>query len=317
MFGTLLTVLVVFGVVGALLVAVGASEQSSRRKGTQAAPPSFTYTPDSPVPTTNPTTARATSARATTARTTAPATTEPVGPQPVIALDQHPLFRDSSAYLGNMDCDLPRWSTDVATARAFFAAASSCLDQMWRPNLAAANLPFRSPGLVVAERPSQLSSPCGRSTSDAFYCSASSTIYMSTAGLVLHNTPFPPMEALSIYAHEYGHHVQGLTGLLQAGSNQRRQLGATSSGGLETSRRMELQASCFGGMYIGSAEAGGSWTPQEGFAAVRHNYDRGDGNGRHRDHGTPEHNGNWYNHGYLKNRNYECNTWLAPSNEVS
>ncbi|MFE5479503.1 MULTISPECIES: neutral zinc metallopeptidase [unclassified Nocardia] len=311
--GAVLTVLTVFGVIGLLVAAVALSDQSSPGSVAKTTPPSFTYSSNSPVPTTNPTTARAT----TTARTTAPTTTKPAGPQPVIALGQHPLFSNDDAGLTNMDCDLPRWSTAAAVAKAFFAAAQVCLDQMWRSNLTAANLPFQSPGLVVAEQPSQLSSPCGGSTSDAFYCSASSTIYMSTEGLVLHNTPYPPMEALSVYAHEYGHHIQGLTGLMQASSNQRREQGTMSAGGLETSRRMELQASCFGGMYIGSSEAGGSWTSQEGYAAVKHNYNRGDGDGRHRDHGTPDHNGNWYNQGYSKNRNFECNTWLAPADEVS
>lgn len=311
--GAVLTVLTVFGVIGLLVAAVTLSDQSSPGSVAKTTPPSFTYSSNSPVPTTNPTTARAT----TTARTTAPTTTKPAGPQPVVALGQHPLFKNDDAGLTNMDCDLPRWSTDVTVARAYFAAAQVCLDQMWRSNLAAANLPFKSPGLVVAENSSELSSPCGGSSSGAFYCSASSTIYMSTVGLVLHNTPYPPMEALSIYAHEYGHHVQGLTGVMQASSNQRREQGTMSAGGLETSRRMELQASCFGGMYIGSSEAGGSWTSQEGYAAVKHHYDLGDGNGRHRDHGTPDHNGNWYNQGYTKNRNFQCNTWLAPSDEVS
>lgn len=316
-FGALLTVLTVCGIVGALLTAaVTLSDQTARDNTAATTTPSFTYSSNSAAPTTNSAPASSTTPR-TSARTTAPTTTKPAGPQPVIALGQHPLFSDNTAYLPNMDCDLPRWSTDAATAKAFFAAAQVCLDQMWRTNLAKANLPFRSPGLVVAVNPSELSSPCGGSSSDAFYCSASSTIYMSTAGLVLNNTPYPPMEALSVYAHEYGHHVQGLTGLLQASSNQRREQGAMSTGGLETSRRMELQASCFGGMYVGSAEAGGSWTSQEGYAAVKHNYNRGDGNGRHRDHGTPEHNGNWYNQGYSKNRNFECNTWLAPADEVS
>ncbi|GAD84796.1 hypothetical protein NCAST_25_02180 [Nocardia asteroides NBRC 15531] len=316
-FGALLTVLTVCGIVGALLTAaVTLSDQTARDNTAATTTPSFTYSSNSAAPTTNSAPASSTTPR-TSARTTAPTTTKPAGPQPVIALGQHPLFGDNTAYLPNMDCDLPRWSTDAATAKAFFAAAQVCLDQMWRTNLAKANLPFRSPGLVVAVNPSELSSPCGGSSSDAFYCSASSTIYMSTAGLVLNNTPYPPMEALSVYAHEYGHHVQGLTGLLQASSNQRREQGAMSTGGLETSRRMELQASCFGGMYVGSAEAGGSWTSQEGYAAVKHNYNRGDGNGRHRDHGTPEHNGNWYNQGYSKNRNFECNTWLAPADEVS
>lgn len=316
-FGALLTVLTVCGIVGALLTAaVTLSDQTARDNTAATTTPSFTYSSNSAAPTTNSAPASSTTPR-TSARTTAPTTTKPAGPQPVIALGQHPLFSDNTAYLPNMDCDLPRWSTDAATAKAFFAAAQVCLDQMWRTNLAKANLPFRSPGLVVAVNPSELSSPCGGSSSDAFYCSASSTIYMSTAGLVLNNTPYPPMEALSVYAHEYGHHVQGLTGLLQASSNQRREQGTMSTGGLETSRRMELQASCFGGMYVGSAEAGGSWTSQEGYAAVKHNYNRGDGNGRHRDHGTPEHNGNWYNQGYSKNRNFECNTWLAPADEVS
>lgn len=33
--------------------------------------------------------------------------------------------------------------------------------------------------------------------------------------------------------------------------------------------------------------------------------------------GRPERNCGWYEHGYTTNRNFECNTWLAPSEAVS
>ena len=47
-----------------------------------------------------------------------------------------------------------------------------------------------------------------------------------------------------VIAHEYGHHVQNLLGLLDAGRRRRREGGAV---------RVELQADCFAGVWAGNA----------------------------------------------------------------
>lgn len=316
----LFTVLGVFLVVG-LLVAAGFAASSSERSTTAYTPtytPSFTYSPATTPSTysSSPTTSRSASTSRTTGHRTT-TSTKPAGPQPVIALGNHPMFSDTSIGLNNVRCNLPAFALDPAVARAFFESASTCLDQMWQRDLGVTNLPFSSPGLQVAYSPEQLSSPCGSSGSAAFYCSSSKTIYMSTSEYGKGRTNFPAMEALAIFAHEYGHHVQALTGLLRASHDQRYDHGASTPLGLETSRRMELQASCFGGMYLGSAQAAGSYSTDEAWTAIRDHYNRGDYPGRPRDHGSPDNNGWWYEHGYTTNRNFECNTWLAPSDSVS
>ncbi|WP_067789882.1 neutral zinc metallopeptidase [Nocardia amikacinitolerans] len=308
--------------VGSLIaaaIAVAASESENDRR-TTAYTPSFTYTPTVPSSSaTTTTSARPTTRASSSVRTTSATPTRPAGPQPVAKLGDHPMFSRNEIGLNNIRCSFPRYSSNPDVARAFFQAGLACLDEMWKPNMGVFNLPFSTPGLVVKANKEELSSPCrsGPASSEAFYCSSSKTIYMAMNGLIDNTTPYPAMEALAILAHEYGHHVQGLTGILGAVHDRRYNLGARTAAGLEMSRRLELEASCFGGMYLGSAQFAGSFSPAEGSAALQDHYRRGDHPGRERDHGSPAHNGSWYEHGYKTNRNFQCNTWLAPSDEVS
>ncbi|MFD2353045.1 neutral zinc metallopeptidase [Nonomuraea ferruginea] len=55
-------------------------------------------------------------------------------------------------------------------------------------------------------------------------------------------------------AHEYGHHVQNLTGLLDSWWGQTLET-SNQNGKLALSRRLELQATCFGGMWMRSVAA--------------------------------------------------------------
>lgn len=319
--GALAAVLGVFGVfvvVGLLVVAGLASGtlQNSATGGSTGYTPSFTYTPTTTPSTSAPSTGASSTSRSyTTSR--AATTTRPAGPQPVLELGNHPLFTDSSLGLTNARCNLTQFSLTPSVALTFFQSAAACLDQMWRPNLAARDLPFESPGIEVASTTAELSSPCGTGSSEAFYCSTSKTIYMSTVEFGDGGTSNPGVEALGVFAHEYGHHVQHLTGLLRASHNQRYSQGSTTDAGLDTGRRMELQAGCFAGMYLGSAQAGGTFTPDVASIVLQNQYNRGDHPGMVRDHGSPQHNGWWYEHGYSTNRNFECNTWLSPADAVS
>ncbi|MFA4051321.1 hypothetical protein ONA88_19325 [Mycobacteroides chelonae] len=96
---------------------------------------------------------------------------------------------------------------------------------------------------------------------------------------------------------------------------QRRAAGVDSPLGLELSRRLELQAQCFSGMFLGSRR-GGTITQQE-LDLAWNDQDRGDGQQPTRDHGSNQHAEAWWRHGSLKNRLWECNTWLADSSAVS
>ncbi|MFV1356627.1 hypothetical protein [Mycolicibacterium fortuitum] len=77
---------------------------------------------------------------------------------------------------------------------------------------------------------------------------------------------------------------------------------------------MELQAQCFSGMFVGSiVDTGGRFTTADYQVIADGNWDAVSP----RDHGSPEHSGSWWDHGYRLNKIGECNTWLSPAGDVS
>ncbi|MEV5647730.1 neutral zinc metallopeptidase [Nocardia sp. NPDC052254] len=122
---------------------------------------------------------------------------------------------------------------------------------------------------------------------------------------------------LAVFAHEYGHHVQAISGISQKSSRDRYNAGVSSATGLELSRRLELEAQCFGGMFFGSSLFVGTITNDQGYFVKQDNYDRGDDHSDVRDHGANQHYGAWYAQGEEHNRTWMCNTWNSPSDAVS
>ncbi|WP_228535268.1 neutral zinc metallopeptidase [Nocardia sp. BSTN01] len=324
--GAVLAVLFVFVVVGGLVAfaTMGGRDNSSASYSTST--PSFTYTP--------PTWATSTSETATTARstttpypsttkpyyrtTTVVPTTKPAGPQPVAATAANPIFDDHNSGLINISCGYPRWGSDVASATAFFQAAKSCLDRMWQPVLVAQNLPFSSPTVSVPASGANAASPCGSSGSyAAFYCSANNTIYMPLDHIQTEVYGDRWYVYLGVFAHEYGHHVQAISGIMSKMSRDRYNAGTNSAAGLELSRRLELEAQCFGGMFISSSEVAGTVSNDQAYYVKQDNYQRGDDHSDVRDHGANQHYGAWYAQGEDNNRTWMCNTWNSPSDSVS
>nr|WP_246461339.1 neutral zinc metallopeptidase [Nocardia transvalensis] len=315
--------MLVFGVVGALVVFATVGSTSDHASRSTYDTPSYTYTPPTYATTTT-SAATTTSSAATTSRsatTTRAVTTasKPAGPQPVKATGDNPLFRDPDAGLINIECGYPRWGSSVAAARAFFEAARTCLDNMWKPALQAANLPFSSPNISVPARATDETSPCSSSGGSyaAVYCSANHTIYMPLDHIQIEEYGDDSVIYLAVFAHEYGHHVQAVSGVMEKSHRDRYDAGLSSSKGLELSRRLELEAQCFGGMFIGSSNFIGTVSDDQAQRTVRDNYSRGDDRSDIRDHGTNQHYGSWYEHGYTNNRTQKCNTWLSSSGDVS
>ena len=123
--------------------------------------------------------------------------------------------------------------------------ALESLDEYW----AGAGVPnFQQP---LATTFSQgVNTGCGSATSQVgpFYCPVDQTIYIDLSFYDLLEGQFGaqggPLAEMYVAAHEYGHHIQNLTGALDAGRDPGAEGGAV---------RTELQADCFAGVWVGNA----------------------------------------------------------------
>ncbi|WP_308204071.1 neutral zinc metallopeptidase [Goodfellowiella coeruleoviolacea] len=316
-------VLVVVAVLSIGGIGLVASMNSANRVADSGytAIPSYTntHTTSARPSTTTTTTTTTTPSRATSsARPTTSTPNTPAGPRAVIALGDNPMNAEG---LGAMaaTCDLPKFNTSPQGQDAFYRAALPCLEQAWAPMLQRANLPYQPVQLQTIT--SDVSTPCGNRSAlqeTALFCDGviymTARYYSETEGLGAH-----PGKYLGVLAHEYGHHVQWLSGTLKASVQAQYDAGGwDTEKGLEINRRKELQASCLGAMFIAAAVGRGSVNQTIAQEAIEDESQRGDWpKYPYRDHGSPELNKAWVQQGYQTNRTSACNTWLASSADVA
>lgn len=238
------------------------------------------------------------------------------GSDGVDKLGDNPLFTASGP--GPVTCTLPRWQSVSSASNAYFTAALPCLDRAWQPVLKSVNLPFHEPKLAFPSGKTW-SSPCGSVSQEeaaAFYCNGDQTLYMPISGLQTDEIGNRPGAYLAVFAHEYGHFVQDLSGVLTAAHKQEYD-GADpdSDASLEVSRRLELQAQCFSGLFLAAAVGHGSVDTTVARDA-QSTQERGDQPGQRRDHGTSDHASAWWTQGFVKKTVAQCNTWVASDADV-
>jgi predicted metalloprotease len=231
-------------------------------------------------------------------------------PRQVVALATNPLLTYSQSLAQNT-CTLPKFGRSTDQLRAFLVAELTCLDAAWKPVVTGINMSFEPTKLTMDD-----SAGSCRTRDDsapvAFYCGADNELHMPVQS-VLDGTDGIPAVVLGVLAHEYGHHVQDMSGILLAESRREKTAGRGTEAGMELSRRLELQANCFAGMFLASVAGRGSITRSmaaDGAAAFA------DGGGE-KDHGTASNQGRWAQIGYQQNKTAACNTWAAPQGDVS
>ena len=130
--------------------------------------------------------------------------------------------------------------------------ALQSLNATWQPEFERANIAFQQPFLHLYSGGVNTRG-CGSATSAAgpFYCPRDGGIYIDTS---FYDTMQQQLGArgdfarLYVVAHEYGHHIQNLTGLAdQVASAQQRD--PQNANRLQV--RMELQADCYAGVWAG------------------------------------------------------------------
>ena len=239
-----------------------------------------------------------------TTTTTAVSTTVP----PIASNATNPLTQPVS--MDRNGCPLPPWTKTDEGMAVLLTAETKCLDDSWRLVFDQLKLPFTAPKLVLTDKVT--ADDCGRPPEqNSFYCEG--TIYLVPSSYLTTNagSAAVPAAAVSLLAHEYGHHLQQLSGTLQAVTAQIRDAGVGTPAALDLSRRTELQAQCLSGMFVGTHFDGPSTA-----AARTDNYTRGDAPGAVPDHGTPKNFGDWFTVGAQRNSLQDCNTWSAPPDAV-
>ncbi|WP_189054608.1 neutral zinc metallopeptidase [Longimycelium tulufanense] len=256
-----------------------------------------------------------------TTSATAPDITPPEGvtsdPTPVYRTEDNPLH-SRGLKPAPISCDLPRFRSDPAGQDAFYRAALPCLRAAWAPVLKGANLPL--PPIELRTITGTVSTPCGnRGQKDtALYCDG--VIYMTARYYAeLERMGNRPGRYLAVLAHEYGHHVQEASGILRAAYDRGYEVGHDTPAGLEVSRRAELQATCFGAMFLAAAAGRGAVNRTVVDEALEDFSNRGDWPGaqRPRDHGKPELNRLWAHRGFQASSTAACNTWISAPPDVA
>ncbi|TCM46527.1 neutral zinc metallopeptidase [Kribbella sp. VKM Ac-2568] len=212
---------------------------------------------------------------------------------------------------------------NARNAAAYWARIKPCLDRAWAAPVAKAGYRFKAPAMSYWAGTS-VSTPCGGgAVSVPFYCPTNQMMYMKVDVFVKSYNQYPDADSKAYarmwytrsIAHEYGHHVQNLTGILQAETR----LSYESNGyaaELLLSRRTELQANCFAGVFLAANKrsypingallrAWNKWVVTAGDAP---------GKGTH---GSPASQKRFMGRSFVTGNPASCNTYKASPASVS
>ena len=131
-------------------------------------------------------------------------------------------------------------------------------EDAWNGIFAAAGERYVEPKLVLFS--GGVSSACGMASAATgpFYCPSDQKVYLDTAFFEDMRTQFDAAGDFAqayVIAHEVGHHVQNLTGVLPQFNRQRQSMSESEANAMSV--RVELQADCYAGIW-------GRYTDQKG-----------------------------------------------------
>lgn len=210
-------------------------------------------------------------------------------------------------------------SASDAQLKQHFDGAMACLVRVWEPPVTGAGLVIVRPSVTIYG--AKMTTRCGTSGVNAFYCAADQQVYYSNR--LDDELPIVAQDRWAadvVIAHEFGHALQARTGILISA----KALGQNSNDeqtDLLYSRRLETQADCFSGMYIRSVSQslGIDQSDLKGientYQAVGDDQVTGDptilGN-----HGLARSRVFWGDTGLGNGKIEACNTFTVPANQV-
>lgn len=147
-----------------------------------------------------------------------------------------------------------RSTSEICRSNAYSLEACnalSSLNKTWEPLFRQANVPFEQPTLTFYTGGTQSGCGAAQSAMGPFYCPADQGIYIDVSFYDQLEKQLGAKGDFARYyviAHEYGHHVQYLTGTARQ-VRQAQQQNPRQENALQV--RMELQADCYAGVWAG------------------------------------------------------------------
>ena len=225
-----------------------------------------------------------------------------------------------SGALPEQNCKAANLGTgSLAAQKVYYQKLFTCLNDAWRPIFKDLDQDKPDPGLVVFDKP--VVTPCGNFAPLsgrvlAFYCYGNQVMYTDVQQMNKAFGPEQDLAYLMTIAHEYGHHVQGVTGLFYARATY---LQDHPDKKLESSRRNELQASCFAGVFSKAVAKTYPLTDRMNEFKEQSSNSFGESANTppdERTHGLATSQGFWIQNGFNISENKACNTYAAPADLV-
>ncbi|WP_017572592.1 neutral zinc metallopeptidase [Nocardiopsis halotolerans] len=228
-----------------------------------------------------------------------------------VDLVDHPLY--DATMPTRVDCDVPDLNGESDESWEEFATVTGeCLDSLWAPVMTDLGLSVETPEFVVTRDAPD--SPGGEEGYTlAYYESDLARITVVLPNVRHLGALLPPGQSeevwLALIGHEYGHHVQHATGILDVAHGLRAKAGSEQEE-LEALRRTELQAECMAGVGLrGLTDA-----DEEALEIANTHFNSG---GDLDTHGSAINRAFWLEQGWTETTMTACNTYGAETGQVA
>lgn len=216
-------------------------------------------------------------------------------------------------------CRLPnvtlRTKKDV---QGYSDAMLDCLQRAWKPLVERSDVVFTPTRVYAVDEDAKTGCGTFGDTNDGFYCPPNTAIYLDWHQYLVGggvDRVWAQVYLQFVVAHEFGHHVQQLVGIMQAYDSWPATTGAAK---LEQSRRLELQASCFASAFLGANQTALALRGERlaDYHDAAYSGDDDD-QAAPRDHGSRRSSTYWAKAAFKSKSPSACNTWAAPTKRVT
>lgn len=243
-----------------------------------------------------------------------------LGINPLTLLSGGDTYSDSGSQQQQAGTRPQGQSSDETTA--FVRTILAETEDTWGKIFQASGETYQKPTLVLFS--GQVRSACGNATSASgpFYCPVDRKVYLDTDFFRELSQRFGASGDFAqayVIAHEVGHHVQNLTGVLPEFNQRRQSMSESQANALSV--KVELQADCYAGIWGKSTQQKGILEAGDLEEALNAAHQIGDDTLQKKtqgyvvpdsfNHGTSAQRVEWFRRGFESGRVEDCDTFSA------